>query len=96
MNSVILKPLITEKSIKNVSKNKFSFVVSGDSNKNQIKKEIEEKFKVNVVSVSTNILKGRKKRHGTKRIETKESSFKRAIVELKAGQKIDLFDFAQS
>lgn len=92
MDSVIIKPIITEKSMNRVKKGKFTFMVAKNAGKPAIKKEVEEKFKVEVVSVATNITKGRKKRFGTRRIETSLPAFKKAVVKLKEGQKIDLFE----
>lgn len=92
INSVILAPLITEKSMSEAAKGKFTFKVAEASQKEQIKKAIEEKFKVNVVKVSTINVKGKKKRAGTKRTEITTSSWKKAIVKLKSGQKIGLFE----
>lgn len=71
---------------------KFTFKVAKSAGKNEIKEEIEKNFKVNVLSIATSILKGRTKRTGARRTEVEESSFKKAIVHLKPGQKIDLFE----
>lgn len=92
MDNVIVKALITEKSMDEAKKGKFTFIVSMKASKRHVKNEVEKIFKVNVLSVSSLIIKGRKKRYGTKRIEVNEPSFKKAIVKLKSGQKIDLFD----
>lgn len=92
MKNVIIKPLISEKSMNHVKKGKFTFMVDKTAGKEEIKKTIEDKFKVKVVSISTNITKGKKKRFGARRLETDMPSFKKAVVALEAGQKIDLFD----
>lgn len=90
--NIIIKPIISEKSMSQVGLGKFTFEVAKSAGKNEIKKEVEKNFKVNVVSVATIVVKGRKKRTGTRRTEVAESSFKKAIVRLKPGQKIDLFE----
>ena len=90
-----IAPLISEKSMNNAGLGKFTFKVSKKADKKQIKKEIEERFKVDVLSVATTIIKGKKRRFGAKRIEVALPSFKKAIVKLKPGQKIDLFDASQ-
>lgn len=90
--SVVLKPIITEKSIKEAALGKFTFEVLKSADKKAIKKEIEEKFKVNVISISTIIVKGKTQRVGIRRREVTKSSYKKAIAKLKEGQKIDLFD----
>lgn len=92
IHQVIIKPIITEKSMQDVEKGKFTFVVLKSANKNNIKLAIEKIFEVTVVSVATSIVKGRSHRAGSKRIEIKQSPWKKAIVGLKQGQKIALFD----
>lgn len=89
---IILSPLITEKSMIDANNGKFSFRVALKANKNDIKKEVEKRFKVNVVKISTITIKGRSVRAGIKRIEVKRSAFKKAIVKVGKGQKIGLFE----
>lgn len=90
--SVIISPLITEKSMKDAADGKFSFKVLKSANKNDIKKRVEKNFNVNVTHVSTSILKGKKTRVGTRRTERKVSDWKKAVVTVKKGQKIGLFE----
>ena len=89
---LILGPIITEKSMKDAGANKFTFRVNLQSDKNKIRKAIEDKFKVDVIGISTIIVKGGTKRQGTRRIEVSKKPWKKAIVKVKDGQKIDLFD----
>lgn len=89
---VLLGPVITEKSMSDASKGRFTFNVANSSTKHDIKKTIEEKFKVNVVKISTVVIKGRSLRTGIRRVERVKNPFKKAVVTLKAGQKIGLFD----
>ncbi|MCL6096274.1 MAG: 50S ribosomal protein L23 [Patescibacteria group bacterium] len=91
---IIIAPIISEKSMSDVAKNKFTFRVARRADKLSIKKAVEEKFKVNVLSVATVTSKGRSSRTGTRRVETIQQPKKKAIVTLKAGQKIALFDTA--
>ena len=91
---VIIAPLISEKSMNDAGFGKFTFKVSKKADKKQIKKEVEDKFKVDVLSIATSIVKGKKRRFGVKRTEVALSSWKKAIVKLKAGQKIGVFDTA--
>ena len=93
-SNVIMAPIISEKSMADAAKSKFTFRVSRRADKASIKKEVEEKFKVNVLSVATITTKGRSMRSGTRRVEVVKQSKKKAIVTLKAGQKIALFDTA--
>lgn len=90
-----LKPLITEQSMKEAQLNKFSFKVPSWSNKNEIKKAINNRFAVDVVSVSTVLVKGRTQRVGARRIEKKVTPWKKAIVKLAEGQKIGIFDASE-
>jgi large subunit ribosomal protein L23 len=90
--NIIISPLISEKSMDDAAKTKFTFRVNNGASKTQIKKAVETKFKVNVIGIKTLNMKGKTKRFGQRRIETKTSGFKKAIVMLKSGQKIDLFE----
>lgn len=88
--NIILKPLITEKTT-NLSKNKvYSFIVNEKANKNQIKKLIEEIYKVKVYEVKVVIRKGKIKRKGRRMLAKRQSNRKIAYVKLKEG-KIDIF-----
>lgn len=90
--NIIISPLITEKSMQDASNGKFTFKVEKSSNKSEIKREIEKAFSVNVVGISTSILKGKKVRTGTRRIEKEVSPYKKAVVTVKKGQKIGMFE----
>lgn len=92
LEDVIIKPIITEKSMNEAAKGKFTFMVSKNADKKMIKRAVEEKFKVKVLSVATSILKGKKIKVGLRRMEKAKSSYKKAVVRLPAGQKIDLFE----
>ena|SRR3990172_9555304 len=92
INDVIVAPIISEKSMKDATLHKFTFRVAIKANKRLIKRAIEDKFKVDVLQVLTNIVKGKKARAGLRRIEIKKSSWKKAVVTLPEKQKIALFD----
>jgi len=87
---IIIRPVVTEKSMNLLADNKYTFVVDKKSNKTEIKNAIEDIFKVKVDKVSTMIVKGKPKRMG--KFEGRTSDRKKAIVSLKAGQKIKLFE----
>lgn len=88
---IILKPLVTEKSTDlRVKEDKYAFEVDLKANKPEIKKAIEELFKVNVVGVHTMIVHGKVKKMG--RFEGKRPNWKKAIVSLKKGEKIEFFE----
>lgn len=92
MNSVIIKPLITEKTMTDAEKGKYSFIVAEAVGKKVIRKAIENAFSVNVRGIMTTTVKGKRKHIGKNRREVAVSSFKKAIVQLKTGQKIGLFE----
>jgi large subunit ribosomal protein L23 len=73
-----------------MEENKYTFKVRKDSNKTEIKKAIEELFNVDVVKVNTMNVKGKVKRLG--RNEGKRADWKKAIVKLAPGSKIELFE----
>jgi large subunit ribosomal protein L23 len=86
---IILKPVISEKSYGLLEDNKYTFVVHPDANKTQIKIAIEQIFNVRVLDVNTLNRSGKRKR--TKSGFGTRKSTKRAVVSLKAGDKIELF-----
>jgi len=87
---IIEKPIITEKSMALSESDKYQFKVSPKATKKEIKKAIELLFKVKVESVNIMNYQGKKRRRG--RIEGKTSSWKKATVTLKKGDKIELFE----
>jgi large subunit ribosomal protein L23 len=88
---VIKGPLVTEKLDKAREKlRQYSFVVDRAATKPQVAKAVEALFKVRVEGVQTLILRGKVKRVG--RSIGKRPNFKKAIVTLKEGDKIDLFE----
>ncbi len=92
MNSIVIKPLITEKSMADVSKGKYAFVVAKDASKSAIKAAIKQQFNVTVVSVATSVQKGKTQRVGVRRVEVDRSAVKKATVTVKKGDKIGLFE----
>lgn len=90
LNDVIVKPLITEKiSADSDANNRYGFVVSLKANKNQIKNAVESFYDVKVVSIKTAVIPGKTKR--TSKSVKKASSYKKALVQLAQGQKIEFF-----
>jgi large subunit ribosomal protein L23 len=91
----IVKPLVTEKmtAISEKQSNKFGFIVRPEANKIEIKKEVEAKYNVNVVSVNTMNYAGKRKSRYTKAgvIKGKTKAYKKAIVTLKDGETIDFY-----
>ncbi|MDD4776406.1 MAG: 50S ribosomal protein L23 [Syntrophomonas sp.] len=87
---IIIKPVVTEKSMNLLADNKYTFIVDRRSNKTEIKNAIESIFKVKVDKVSTLIVKGKPKRLG--KFEGRKPDRKKAIISLKPGHKIKLFE----
>ena len=92
MNSILIKPLITEKSMSDVAKGKYSFVVAKDATKAAIKAAVKQQFHVTVVGVATSVQKGKTQRVGIRRTEVDRSAVKKATVTVKKGDKIGLFE----
>lgn len=90
---VIKRPLITEKAntIKEMH-NKVAFVVAREANKEEIKEAVEQLFKVKVVKVATANVKGKTRRVG--RTAGKRPDWKKAVVTLRAEDRIDFFEGA--
>jgi large subunit ribosomal protein L23 len=95
MNEVLVRPLITEK-MTNISADlgKYGFLVNPKANKIEIKKAIEKKFDVHVVEVRTINHPGKTKSQFRKsgKFEGKTPKSKKAIITLKEGEKIELFE----
>ncbi len=94
---IILRPVISEKSIDESGRGKYTFAVHQDANKIQIKAAIEElykKEKVTVVAVNVLTSIGKEKRRGTKRgrVTGRTPSWRKAVVTLAPGQKIEFFE----
>lgn len=92
MNSyqIIVRPLITEKNTNLMVFNKYSFEVVREASKPEIKRAIEEIFKVQVTGVHTMNVRGKMRRRGRETGYTK--GWKKAIVTLAPGSRIELFE----
>ena len=87
---VLRRPLITEKNTMLQAQGKYVFEVAEEANKHQIKQAVEKAFKVKVVLVNVMTVPGKTKRVGRRMVLT--PSHKKAIVTLKSGDKIELFE----
>ena len=92
MHFIIKRPLVTEKNSMLAEKGIYAFEVDKKATKQEIKQAVEKYFRVKVVTVNTAICRGRAKR--TKFGVGKIESWKKALVRLKAGEKIGLFEGA--
>ena len=87
---IIIKPVVTEKSVDLMQENKYCFRVAKDANKIEIKNAIEEIFKVTVINVNTVNVHRKMKRMG--RTQGKTASWKKAVVTLREGDSIEVFE----
>jgi len=90
-HKILVKPLVTEKSMQSLQEsNRVSFQVKRDANKIQVRAAVEQIFEVTVESVNMVTVRGKKKRFGRNIGHSKD--WKKAIVKLKEGDKIELFE----
>jgi large subunit ribosomal protein L23 len=90
---VLLRPVISEKSYEQITQNRYTFKVHPDAHKTQIRQAVEELFDVKVVGVNIVKVQPKPKRRGLTR--GTKPGWKKAIVELKAGDTIEIFEGAQ-
>ena len=87
---IIIKPIITENSMKGIAEKKYTFQVAKSANKIEIAKAAEELFGVKVAKVNTMSVKGKEKRMG--RYAGFRPDWKKAIVTLEGDKTIEFFD----
>ena len=87
---IIIRPIVTERSMSYLEKGRYVFVVPLKANKTQIKSAVEEIFNVKVKSVTTMRVRGKLKRMG--RHVGRTPDWKKAIVTLQPGETIELFE----
>jgi large subunit ribosomal protein L23 len=93
VQTVLVRPLLTEKmTALRESANQVGFLVRADANRVQIKQAVESLLKVKVERVNVLTVKGKVKRLG--RFAGKRSDWKKAIVTLKKGEKLELYESA--
>jgi|SRR3989344_246914 len=96
MNIILRKPIITEKSMKFTADGLYTFMVGKGVTKPQIAKAVGDEFKVDVVSVKTINVKGVTKWQRRVRKSYTSGGFKKAMIQLKKGQKIAMFEAASA
>jgi large subunit ribosomal protein L23 len=87
---VLRRPIVTEKNAELMAGNKYAFEVAAEANKRQIKEAVEAAFKVKVTQVNVITVPAKTKGFGRLRGET--SPWKKAIVTLERGQKLEIFE----
>ena len=93
-HEIILRPVISEKSMDEAQRGKYTFAVHGDASKIQIEAAVEEIFKVKVDGVNVLTTKAKEKRGGMRRsrVGGRTTPWRKAIVTLAPGQKIEFFE----
>lgn len=89
---VIIKPVLTEKSLIDASRGEYTFAVDINATKKDVELAVKDLFKVDVLRVKTRITKGRSKRVFRKRTKTTLGPIKKATVKVGKEQKIDIFE----
>jgi large subunit ribosomal protein L23 len=92
MKNILIRPIITETSMKDANSGKFTFEVLENANKNQIRQEVEKMFSVNVVGIATSTLTRSKVKNTKFGRKTSRKKIKKARIELKKGQMIPAFE----
>jgi large subunit ribosomal protein L23 len=87
---IVKYPILTEKTIRLIEQNQYSFAVDPKADKTDVKNAVEQLFDVKVISVNTSLLPLRKRRVG--KFIGKKARYKRAIVKLASEDSITLFE----
>ena len=93
-NQVLLAPHVSEKSYSLIPDRKYTFKVHPDAHKTQVRQAVEELFDVRVVRVNIVKVQAKPKRRGTFR--GTRPGWKKAIVQLRPGESIEIFEGAQA
>jgi len=93
-NQVLLAPVVSEKSYELIEQRKYAFRVHPDAHKTQIRQAVEELFQVRVQAVNVIKVKPKPKRRGL--IRGQKPGWKKAIVQLREGDSIEIFEGAQA
>ena len=93
-SEVILRPVISEKSMDETQRSKYTFAVHDDATKLQIKAAVQELFKVTVLGVNVLTTQSKEKRRGVgkARLKGRTSPWRKAVVTVAAGDKIEFFE----
>lgn len=92
INNIIARPVFSEKSVGLAGAGKYVFKVRKDASKGTISNSLKDTFGVDVVSITTMVMPGKKRRKSRTAGFVKTGLWKKAIVKIKEGQKIELFE----
>jgi large subunit ribosomal protein L23 len=90
---VLISPVVSEKSYSQIVQNRYTFKVHSDAHKTQVRQAVEQLFDVKVVDVNIVKVQPKPKRRGLTR--GTRPGWKKAIVQLRAGDSIEIFEGAQ-
>jgi large subunit ribosomal protein L23 len=93
-NQVLLAPVVSEKSYELIEQRKYAFRVHPDAHKTQIRQAVEELFEVHVQAVNVIKVQPKPKRRGL--VRGKKPGWKKAIVQVREGDTIEIFEGAQA
>ena len=93
-NQVLLAPVVTEKSYELIESQKYSFCVHSDAHKTQVRQAVEELFSVHVEAVNIVKVQPKPKRRGMR--PGRKPGWKKAIVQIRQGESIEIFEGAQA
>jgi len=93
-NQVLLAPVVSEKSYELIEQRKYAFRVHPDAHKTQIRQAVEELFEVRVQAVNVIKVQPKPKRRGL--VRGQRPGWKKAIVQLREGDTIEIFEGAQA
>jgi large subunit ribosomal protein L23 len=93
VTQILLAPVVSEKSYQLIERNKYSFKVHPDAHKTQIRQAVEELFEVKVLSVNVLKVQAKPKRRGVHR--GTRPGWKKAVVQVREGDTIEIFQGAQ-
>ena len=91
---ILIKPVVSEKSYHQITENRYTFRVHKDAHKTQVRQAVEELFEVKVISVNIVKMPPKPKRRGM--IKGTRPGWKKAIVQIREGETIPIFEGAQA
>ena len=90
---ILIKPVVSEKSYHQITENRYTFKVHKDAHKTQVRQAVEELFNVHVENVNVVQVRAKPKRRGN--FKGTRPGWKKAIVQLREGETIEIFEGAQ-
>ena len=91
---VLLRPVVSEKSYEQITQNKYTFKVHQDAHKTQVRQAVEQQFGVRVERVNIVKVQAKPKRRGL--VRGRKPGWKKAVVQVRPGETIEIFEGAQA